>query len=226
MAKRVLLIGEKSNIGLSIKKSLNEDGYFVDGTSSKTLDLSSRESVDNFLLENNTKYHSIIFVAASNVPKKFLKLERQDFDYSYKVNFESFILILRNLIVKMPKNRNSSILIISSLFASTGKDSRFLYSSSKHFLSGAMKNLALELGSSGIRVNSIAPGFIDTRMTRSNNSKKRLKKIVGKIPIGRLGKPKDIANLASFLLSPKASYITGQEFVVDGGIAAGGFWED
>ena len=61
-------------------------------------------------------------------------------------------------------------------------------------------------------------------MQNLNNGK--LKKIVGKIPIGRLGKPKDIANLASFLLSPKASYITGQEFVVDGGIAAGGFWED
>lgn len=80
MAKSVLLIGEKSSIGLSIKKSLNQDGYSVHGTSSKTLDLSSRESVDNFLLKNNRKYDSIIFVAASNIPKKFLKLERQDFN--------------------------------------------------------------------------------------------------------------------------------------------------
>ncbi len=226
MAKKVLLIGEKSDIGKGIKNSLKKGGYSIDGTSSKTLDLSSRESVDSFLSKSNKKYDSIIFVAASNIPKNFMKLKSQDFDESIDINFKSFVLILRTLIKKMPKNSNSSIVIISSLFASSGRNGRFLYSSSKHFLNGAMKNLSIELGSSGIRVNSIAPGFIDTKMTRNNNSKDSLKKIIKKIPIGRLGNPKDIANLVLFLLSSKAAYITGQELIVDGGITAGGFWED
>ena len=126
----------------------------------------------------------------------------------------------------MPTNSNSSIIIISSLFSSFGRDKRFLYSSSKHFLNGAMKNLAIELGTYRIRVNSIAPGFIDTKMTRNNNSNNSLSKIIKKIPAGRLGKSKDIAEVVMFLLSSKSSYITGQELVVDGGLTAGGFWED
>ena len=89
-----------------------------------------------------------------------------------------------------------------------------------------MKNLAIELGTYRIRVNSIAPGFIDTKMTRNNNSNNSLSKIIKKIPAGRLGKSKDIAEVVMFLLSSKSSYITGQELVVDGGLTAGGFWED
>ena len=226
MSKSALLIGERSDIGTTIKTLLKKDGYNVTGTSSRSLDLSSKVSVDNFLLKNNKKFNSIIFVAATNTPEKFLNLKDRDFDYSYNVNFKSFIFILRNLISKMPRNTNSSIIIISSLFGSVGRNKRFLYSSSKHFLNGAMKNLAIELGAHGIRVNSIAPGFIDTKMTRSNNSKTSVTKIIKKIPVGRLGKSKDIAELAMFLLSSKASYISGQELVVDGGLTAGGFWED
>ncbi|MDG2006280.1 MAG: SDR family oxidoreductase [Thermodesulfobacteriota bacteirum] len=226
MAKSALLIGEKSDIGATIKTYLKKEGYVVTGTTSSTLDLSSKESVDNFLLKNNKKFNSIIFVAATNTPKKFLNLEDKDFDYSYDVNFKSFVFILKNLISKMPTNSNSSIIIISSLFGSFGRDKRFLYSSSKHFLNGAMKNLAIELGTYRIRVNSIAPGFIDTKMTRNNNSNNSLSKIIKKIPAGRLGKSKDIAEVVMFLLSSKASYITGQELVVDGGLTAGGFWED
>ena len=98
MAKSALLIGEKSDIGATIKTYLKKEGYVVTGTTSSTLDLSSKESVDNFLLKNNKKFNSIIFVAATNTPKKFLNLEDKDFDYSYDVNFKSFVFILKNLI--------------------------------------------------------------------------------------------------------------------------------
>ena len=92
MAKSALLIGEKSDIGATIKTYLKKEGYVVTGTTSSTLDLSSKESVDNFLLKNNKKFNSIIFVAATNTPKKFLNLKDKDFDYSYDVNFKSFVL--------------------------------------------------------------------------------------------------------------------------------------
>jgi 3-oxoacyl-[acyl-carrier protein] reductase len=80
-----------------------------------------------------------------------------------------------------------------------------------------MRSLALELGPFGIKVNSISPGFIETKLTRQNNSAGQLAEIVSKIPMQRLGTPKEIAELLSFLASEKNTYITGQNISIDGG---------
>ena len=94
---------------------------------------------------------------------------------------------------------------------------------SKHALQGVMKNLALELSQYDIRVNSITPGFIDTKLTRNNLSKEDIVKLETRIPLKRLGNVKDISNMALYLCSEKASYLTGQDITIDGGFIAGGF---
>jgi 3-oxoacyl-[acyl-carrier protein] reductase len=89
-----------------------------------------------------------------------------------------------------------------------------------------MKNLALELSQYDIRVNSITPGFIDTKLTRNNLSKEDIVKLETRIPLKRLGNVKDISNMALYLCSEKASYLTGQDITIDGGFIAGGFFEN
>jgi len=227
MKKNVLLIGESSTIGKSIKKVLIKESYNIYGTTSKSLDLSSEDSVNRFIEKNKkTKFDHIIFLAAINNPTPFTELSREAFEDAYSINFKSFIYLLKSLIDNIPKNQNSTITLISSLYGVVGRKNRFLYSTSKHFLNGAMKTLAIELAPYSIRVNCVSPGYVDTRMTKKNNNKVQLKKIINKIPMSRLGRPKEIANVVSFLISNNASYITGQNIIVDGGVMAGGFWAD
>ena len=123
----------------------------------------------------------------------------------------------------MPSEGNRSITVVSSLFGQTGREGRLPYSLSKHALEGAAKTLAVELGPVGIRVNSISPGFIDTKLTRKNISQDQINKLEERIPLGTLGAPEDIADAIAFLISEKARYITGTNLTIDGGFMAGGF---
>ena len=144
-------------------------------------------------------------------------------DDALQVNLIAFLKILRSLLGQMPDTQNSSITMISSLFGLIGRQGRLPYSMSKHAMMGACKTLALELGVRGIRVNTVSPGFIDTKLTRRNIQKTHLTRLSKLIPAGRLGKPREIAEVIAFLLSDKANYINGTDIVIDGGFMAGGF---
>ena len=114
--------------------------------------------------------------------------------------------------------------MISSLYGTTSRVERLPYTLSKHALNGIVKNLAIELSENGVLVNSISPGYINTKMTYINNTKEQINKLERLIPLKRLGKPDEIAELAFFLCSPKNTYINGQDIVVDGGFSVGGFY--
>ena len=124
----------------------------------------------------------------------------------------------------MPTEGNRSITVIS-YFGQTGREGR-LPQSIKHALEGAAKTLALELGPIGIRVNSISPGFIDTKLTRKNIPQDQITKLENRIPLGTLGTPENIADAIAFLISEKARYITGTNLTIDGGFMAGGFFKN
>jgi 3-oxoacyl-[acyl-carrier protein] reductase len=117
----------------------------------------------------------------------------------------------------MIKNRHGRIINISSVSGLMGNPGQVNYSSAKAGISGFTKSLAKEVGSRGITVNSIAPGFIETDMT-SYLDKDDKQKLIQNIPLNRLGCVNDIAELAIFLASEDASYITGQTISVDGGL--------
>ena len=117
----------------------------------------------------------------------------------------------------MPHEGNRSITVISSLFGQLGREGRLPYSLSKHALEGAAKTLAVELGPVGIRVNSISPGFIDTKLTRKNIPQNQITKLEERIPLGALGAPEDIADAVFFLSSDKNNFVSGANFILDGG---------
>src|SRR6202041_254829 len=96
------------------------------------------------------------------------------------------------------------------------------YSMSKHALVGIVKTLALELADSGVLVNAVSPGYIDTRLTRANNDEATIARLTAAVPMRRLGAPEDVAEVVYFLGSANNRYVTGQDVVVDGGFSIDG----
>ena len=117
----------------------------------------------------------------------------------------------------MIKNRGGRIINISSIFGVVGKKGRTLYASTKFGLIGLTKSSALDLAKYKILVNSVSPGVIKTGLTRKILNSKELKKIKGDIPLSKLGEATDVSNLVCFLCSKFNNYITGQNFLIDGG---------
>jgi NAD(P)-dependent dehydrogenase (short-subunit alcohol dehydrogenase family) len=116
-----------------------------------------------------------------------------------------------------------SFVAIGSLYSELSRKNRSAYSISKHALYGFVKSLAIEGAEKKLTANMVSPGFIDTKLTRKNNSKEKLNKISSMIPLKSLGRSVDIANAVYFLTQEDSSYITGINLIVDGGFSTGGF---
>lgn len=224
MLGRVLVIGSGGDIGGSIVRLLGDTGWDVTGTERNDLDLANDDSIERFIAEQDKAYNHIIFAAATNVPKPFIVSEHKALEQAVRVNILSFLSVLRSLVKEMEITVSPSVIMIGSLFGQTGREGRLPYSLSKHAMMGVCKTLAIELAPFGVRVNTVSPGFIDTKLTRRNVSDENILRLENKIPMGRLGSVDEIANVVEFLISPKASYINGIDIVVDGGFIAGGFY--
>jgi len=146
-----------------------------------------------------------------------MKMSEEDWDSVMDTNLKSVYNTCRAVVRGMLKQRSGKIINISSVVALTGNAGQVNYASSKAGMIGFTKSLALELASRGICVNSIAPGFIQTRMTDVLTEAQK-EAILKKIPMERLGVCEDIANAALFLGSSLSNYITGQVLTVDGGM--------
>jgi 3-oxoacyl-[acyl-carrier protein] reductase len=133
------------------------------------------------------------------------------------VNLNGVFYTTRAVLRTMMKQRSGKIISISSVVGFSGNPGQVNYSSTKAALVGFTKSLAREVGSRGITVNSVAPGFIDTAMTQALNETQQ-KEILRQIPLKRMGTPEDIAYAVDFLASKKADYITGTVLHVNGGM--------
>ena len=141
-----------------------------------------------------------------------------DFEDVLRANLTSAFILSRALARTMIKQRSGSIINISSVSGIMGNAGQVNYSASKAGLIGFSKSLAREVGTRGVRVNAIAPGFIETDMTKPLGEKAR-DIFLTQIPLGRVGTPADVAAVAVFLASDGAAYITGQVIPVDGGLS-------
>ena len=146
----------------------------------------------------------------------FQDVTEEDFQRLFSINFESAFFLTKCFASKMITRQSGSIVNVSSVWGQTGASCEVLYSSSKSAMIGFTKALAKELAPSGIRVNCIAPGVVDTDMMR-NFSEEELSSIREEIPMGRFADPKEIAQACYFLASDESSYITGQVLGVNGG---------
>lgn len=147
-----------------------------------------------------------------------MKMTEEDFDAVINANLKGCFNTIKAVSRQMLKQRSGRIINITSVSGILGNAGQANYAASKAGIIGLTKTMARELASRGITVNGIAPGFVDTDMTKvlSDSVKEAA---TAQIPLGHFGKPEDIANMAAYLASDKAAYITGQIISVDGGMA-------
>ena len=164
--------------------------------------------------------HLDILVNNAGITKDglIMKMKEEDFDSVLNVNLKGTFNTIRHSARQMLKQRSGKIINISSVSGILGNVGQANYAASKAGVIGLTKTMARELGSRGITVNAIAPGFVDTEMTEVLSEEIR-ENACKQIILGRFGKPEDIANMAAYLASEKAAYITGQIISVDGGMA-------
>ena len=147
----------------------------------------------------------------------FLRMKEEDWDSVINTNLSGVFNVTQTFIKPIIKNKKGSILNISSVSGLMGNAGQVNYSASKAGLSGFTKSLAKEIGSRNITVNSIAPGFIETDMTDFLEGESK-EDIINSIPLKRLGKANEVAELAFFLTTNEGAYITGQTISIDGGL--------
>ncbi|MHC0037135.1 elongation factor P 5-aminopentanone reductase [Pseudoneobacillus sp. C159] len=143
-------------------------------------------------------------------------IDRESVERLIKVHITAPLLLTKMLLPKMIRKGKGNIIVISSIWGQTGGACEVTYSTVKGAQIAFVKGLSKEVAPSGVRVNAIAPGVIDTRMNQHINEEE-MNLISSEIPMGRLGKPEEIANGVSFLLSDMSSYITGQVLAINGG---------
>ena len=235
MNKVAIVTGGASGIGLSIAEKLLKNNYQViisynsSADSARSLlekyenldifqiDLSNPENTQSLIDFAFSKYHKIDLLvnnAGVDLVKMINDTTFDDFDYIMKVNLYSPYFLARGVAKHMIDAKYGNIINISSILGITGGSCESAYSISKAGLDGLTKSLAQEFGPSNIRVNSIAPGLIDTKMN-SNLTTDEINNLVMDFPISRIGTPDDVADLVLYL--ENAEYVTGQVIQVNGG---------
>ena len=146
-----------------------------------------------------------------------MRMKDAEWDQIIDTNLTSVYRLSKACVRAMTKARKGRIVNVTSVVAMSGNAGQTNYAAAKAGMIGFTKSLAREVGSRGVTVNCVAPGFIDTDMTRALNEQQR-QGLLGTIPLGRLGQPEEIAAAVAFLVSPAAGYITGETIQVNGGM--------
>ncbi len=234
-SKKILITGASRGIGKDIALKSKEKGYEVLGTSTTNegvsnlrengihglqLNLNDKKSVEsfNYLL---TQEHPDIAVLVNNAgitrDNIVLRMTEEEWMDVLNINLNGAFKISKTVLKFMLKKRWGRILNITSTSASTGNRGQANYAAAKAGIEAFSKSLAKEVGSRGITVNAIAPGYIQTDMTEVISEKVK-EEILSQIPLSRFGKPEEISQLVDFLISDEASYITGQTIHINGGL--------
>lgn len=236
--KFALLTGASRGIGRSIAELLAERGATVIGTATSeegvkkindyliekgkgfVLNVSDCASINKFVEEVIAEYKSIdILVNNAGITCDSLLLRMKDDDWCnvLETNLTSVFRLSKAVLHNMMKKRFGRIITIGSVVGCTGNAGQASYAATKAGIIGFSKSLAREVASRGITVNVVAPGFIETDMTKKLTSEQRAG-ILAQIPAGRLGKVEEVASAVAFLASEEAGYISGQTLHVNGGM--------
>ncbi len=183
------------------------------------LDFSVEESVNDFINKILPQFQIDILINNAGINKIDLNIKttNNDFDLLNDVNLKGPYILTREVSKQMMTKGYGRIVNITSIWSVVSRSGRSLYSLTKWGIIGLTKSLSTELAENNILVNSVAPGFTNTDLTESTNSKEELDTINAQIPMKRMAEPIEIANLVAFLSSNLNTYITGQNIVIDGG---------
>lgn len=215
--KTVFITGAGRGIGEAICKKLKTEKYKIITPTRDELDLNDNTSMYRYIeAHKNLKVDILINNAGINFPSWIDELTDENIDKHIQINLTAPIKLIRAFIPNMKKNKWGRIINISSIFGVVARGKQAMYSATKHAINGVTKALALELGPHNILVNSVCPGFTNTDLVKRNPPEKNAL-IAKDIPLSRFAEPKEIAELVSFLISDKNTYINGQCLVIDGG---------
>lgn len=220
MKGRVALVtGGSRGIGKAIAEAFRAEGGRVLAPSRAELDLSSDAAIDAYLAGFKDKERVDILVNDAGINPLGSAEDYADADLEavLQVNLKAPMRLLRGLLPGMRERGYGRVVNISSVWSLVSKPRRFAYSSAKAAVNGMTRAAAVECARYGVLVNAIAPGYVNTELTRKNNSEAEIKAIAEGIPARRLGEPAEIAAVAVFLASSRNTYITGQTIAADGG---------
>lgn len=239
MTKKVLITGSSRGIGKETAVYLAKNGFDIVLHCNKNIekalavqkeienigrhanilqfDVSDREQTRNVLtsdIKDNGIYYGVVVNAGINADNAFPAMEDEEWDRVINTNLNGFYNTLRPIILSMIQNRKGRIVALSSVSALTGNRGQINYSASKAGIIGAVKTLSREVAKRNITVNCVAPGVIESDMTKEIP----FDMIKDSIPMRRMGTAKEVASAINYLFSEDASYITGQVISVNGGM--------
>ncbi len=235
-----LVTGASRGIGRAIAITLAQQGFTVIGTATTeagaaaisealnsfagsrgiALDVTDATAVDaaiDILLKQDGALHVLVNNAGITRDNLSMRMKDDEWDAVIDTNLKAVFRTSRAVMRPMMKQRYGRIVNITSVVGASGNPGQANYAAAKAGVAGMTRSLARELGSRGITVNCVAPGFIDTDMTKALADTQKAA-LLQQIPLGRLGHAGDIAHAVAFLASPQAAYITGTELHVNGGM--------
>ncbi|QIB26229.1 3-oxoacyl-[acyl-carrier-protein] reductase [Caloranaerobacter azorensis] len=183
-------------------------------------DVSNKDDVENFInkvLDEFGRIDILVNNAGITRDNLLMRMKEEEWDDVININLKGTFNVTKTAIRSMIKQKSGSIINIASVIGITGNQGQCNYAASKAGIIGFTKSIAKEVAKKKVRVNAVAPGFINTDMTDKLPDKVK-EEYLTKIPLNRLGEPEDIANAVAFLASDLSSYITGQVLIVDGGL--------
>ncbi len=215
--RTALITGGSRGIGLAIGKRLRADGVRVIAPTRTEMDLLSDASIDAYVRSLKQPVDILINNAGINIIASLAEIADPDLQETIQIDLLAPLRLAKALAPPMMERRYGRIVNISSIWAVVTKPGRLMYSTAKAGLGGMTRTLAVELAPYNVLVNALAPGFVNTELTRRNNTEAEIEAIGKTIPTGRLAEPEEIAEVAAFLASDRNSYVTGQLIMVDGG---------
>ncbi len=215
--RRALITGASRGIGRAIAEKFAAAGFELLTPGHQELDLLDDASLGRYLSGLRAPLDVLVNNAGINPLGEIAAARDEDIAAVMQVDLVAPLKLARAVVPLMAREKYGRIVNISSVWSVVSRPGRGVYAAAKAGLNALTRSLAVETAGSNILVNSVAPGFVDTELTRRNLTLEQIEQISTQVPLGRLAEPAEVAELVLFLCSESNTYITGQNILIDGG---------